>query len=783
MAVVGAGAAGVSAAAAVALLSTANVDLYERADEILPLQRASIQRRLDPHIYSWPAFGSDDPIADLPILDWTAGSARDVRADVKAQFEDILAALPGRIRVNCRHEVTASRIVGDDLQLDFRRDPPPGQVGDGPDNRLSGQGTFDLIILAFGFGLEAPSPIAGVQSQSYWSDASVPVAEFAGRPTPRFLVSGNGDGGLIDLVAAASGQFDHAGMIREIVRQPGIQGLYNRLEAIDDEARAAKALGNGFDFLSRYDAELGADLEGLGLLELVRGRLRPGVQLVLQTLKAEAFIIETATLNRLAAYLVIRACQTSAQTTFTHVYGDDLRVVAAPPAPAYQAPFWFECGGTRFGVDAPILRHGPGRAAARAPFTELLGEFDLVHKRWLAIHGDAVRVPTLPAAADQELRAAARRTNLPLARYRQQQLQQQQPRRIRVQPHGGGLRWSGDVAPAGIGTAWDTGTPELDIYVPNDPNTLAPLSAALLRLAVHNSRITLVTNPAAWRPFADPLTMNSAHAEHLALPAFRAGVPAGAGQNALDASAAELASRVHAALNAWILAAIDQHVRVFAATGRDPGNAIGFSAAFDLRSRIGGIWDQWLPQLRAEPQLLDRFLRLMVSADDPDDDQDHARVVVGRRKLPAIIRGAAAALAVASAWPTTGPRAAKPGNLGRSADSADVKTGHVCAADLIAREPTAIAAAAFVWRTNFIVLSQLVTPIALTSQAEVGLGDVDQGQPGLADRSGAGGLVLTLDQRFRQAARTGLAALTMLLDALETEHFESLAKAIVKETA
>jgi hypothetical protein len=374
VAVVGAGAAGVSASAAVALLSTATVDLYERAGEILPLQRAARRRRLDPHIYTWPAIGSDDAAAELPILDWTAGPAEEVRRDVKLEFEVLEAARPNRIRVHLRHEVTGSRVAGADLQLDFRRDPGLGETGDGADNRVSRQATFDLVLLAFGFGLEARQSIPGAPSASYWSDAGVPVAEFEGRAAPRFLISGNGDGGLIDLVAAASDHFDHAGMIRQIVGQPGIESLFDRLDAIDARAQAASDAGHGFNFPAAYDAEIRGELEALGLFDLVANRLRPGVRLTLQTLRPEAFTIETATLNRLAAYLVMRACEAGGQTDFTHVHGTDLALTAPPASPPYEAEFWFRCGGHTFGVDAPIIRHGPGRAAAREPFEPLLGD-------------------------------------------------------------------------------------------------------------------------------------------------------------------------------------------------------------------------------------------------------------------------------------------------------------------------------------------------------------------------------------------------------------------------
>jgi hypothetical protein len=65
--------------------------------------------------------------------------------------------------------------------------------------------------------------------------------EIAGRARLRFFVSGNGDGGLIDFVAAATADFSHVATIDDIVRQAGIREIFERLKVIDLEARQAHA--------------------------------------------------------------------------------------------------------------------------------------------------------------------------------------------------------------------------------------------------------------------------------------------------------------------------------------------------------------------------------------------------------------------------------------------------------------------------------------------------------------------------------------------------------------
>ena len=278
IAVIGGGAAGITISSALALITNASIDLYEKADDILPLQRATARRNLDPHIYDWPAFDADHEFADLPILDWRSGPSRDVRTAVVREFGSIVDAVLPRIAVHTRHQILNIERVGASFELEFERDRGP-EDEPAAQARVRRNSRVDLVFLAIGFGLEPEVPLQGVPTLSYWSDGGVPGPDLGSRASPRFLISGNGDGGLIDLVAAASANFDHAGMIGSIVHQAGISEIFGRLEEIDIAARRDRLAGRGFDFVGAYDASIDADLARLGLYDLVRRRLRPGVQL------------------------------------------------------------------------------------------------------------------------------------------------------------------------------------------------------------------------------------------------------------------------------------------------------------------------------------------------------------------------------------------------------------------------------------------------------------------------------------------------------------------------
>lgn len=254
VAVIGGGAAGITLAAGLALQGGTEVHLFEKAHRLLPLQGDTQRRRLDPHIYDWPDPDADHELAQLPILDWRSGSATDVRDAVLREFGEVRAATEGRLTVNERHEVTAVVPNGVRFRVTFEREAMGG-------GRQTASHEFDVILLAIGFGIEPRFAIPNTETASYWRDAGVPGAEIDGNPRPTFLVSGNGDGGLIDLIASASATFRHDDIVRGIAQRAGIQALRDALLRIDDQALEAEARGQGFDFIAAYDDAIGAHVE------------------------------------------------------------------------------------------------------------------------------------------------------------------------------------------------------------------------------------------------------------------------------------------------------------------------------------------------------------------------------------------------------------------------------------------------------------------------------------------------------------------------------------------
>jgi hypothetical protein len=773
IAVVGAGAAGLTVAAAAALVSSGPVMLFESAAELLPVQSATIRRKLDPHIYDWPALDTTDPVANLPILDWEAGPSRSVRDDVVLEFEDVAARMGGRLQRRLRHQVTAIRQVAGNYELVFTNlDAPPRHRGD---EQSEG---FNMVFLAVGFGMEPPETVQGIPNASYWSDAGVPVGEFQGRPRPRLFVSGSGDGGLIDFVAAGSRDFSHAAMIELITRHPGIDDIKANLADIDVRARHTEADGQRFDFIATYDAEILDRLNAMGLIAAVGRKLRPGVQLNLQTRHAEMFEVSTSTLNRLAAYATIKACEADPQCHFRHIPCADFHRVAAPVPCAEPATYWIDCAGNVVGADSIIIRRGPLREDVRGPFEEHLVSFEATHKEWLDRHGDATRVPILSKSARRRFEEAARAADIPLSRRRQRQAAPRLPATVQLRSVGARVRWSGAITPPALAAAWNDDQP-FEIILPDGPLALGAAAGAMLRVACHGRQVKLHADPALWREHVHRLSVDSPHADGMTMPVIVAGNPGGAGQDPEVMEAARLARVVNQALDGWMHDRLHRHLEGFLTTGADPGKQVGLLIARDLRAQMTRTWADWHVAFADDPALLNHFLRLMVCAVDDEDDRDVAQVLVGPTKLSAIIRGTAVSLAIAASWETTGPKSAHPGNLLRQRGERAEWTGHSCAADRIDGKAMPLCAGSYMWQTQFVILTVQGT-VEVARRAETAFTQIETKQPALSETDGSGPVMMSISKAFSDAVEAGAERLGEMLAEIEARHFARLEEAIQK---
>ena len=287
----------------------------------------------------------------------------------------------------------------------------------------------------------------------------------------------------------------------------------------------------------------------------------------------------------------------------------------------------------------------------------------------------------------------------------------------------------------------------------------------------------MIVDVPVWQTFLTNLTTNSSHADDLKLPRFRAIGADGAILNPeiLDLTVAR--TQLNNAMDNWILNEIDQHIQVYLRRGDDPGRKIGFHTAPALRDTMRVIWARWCADFDTTPALLNRFLRLIVCASDVDESEGEAQALVGPLKLKNLIRATAVTLTIASGWHGMMPHGVRPGNLSREYGD-EVHTGHACAADLIDCEVMALSAAKFMWRTHFVVLPMVNRPSGFSTLADASLTRTEDGVPRLTDVDDRTNILLTVDEAFVNAVKTGADALIALLTQLEESHFRRLNSAI-----
>jgi hypothetical protein len=226
VAIVGGGAAGITAAAAL-VRRGALVKVLESLPAIMALQRTCTKRWIHPHIYHWPD-PDDGPIRDkagLPVLDWEADFANVVVEQMENGLSDLQLRFGEALKI-----YTGARVTGI-FPLSYG-EPFRSRVA----WELGGDTTvaeFDLVILAVGFGMEKHTTDKGFFG--YWEDTA--LESLTKKEQEQWLVSGTGDGGLIDLMRLCIQDFTHHRVLMPFLKE-------DHLRAIGKKVRdAERALG------------------------------------------------------------------------------------------------------------------------------------------------------------------------------------------------------------------------------------------------------------------------------------------------------------------------------------------------------------------------------------------------------------------------------------------------------------------------------------------------------------------------------------------------------------
>ncbi len=303
IAVVGGGIAGLTAVACIiALLPTAKITLFERTWDLCPLQQGCDSRWLHPRIYSWPAPGSRAPSASLPLLTWQEGRASDVAHQMLLQFAGITQ---GHRDLRFFIGVEYLRISVADRSVEW-----VGRQGNSRAQYVTagephgGTEVFDVIILATGFGLERAH--STYPTPSYWRTDRLAQPTLDGS-TKHYIVSGYGDGAIVDLCRLTIERFRQDRIIDELFG-PELEGAERQLLPA---YKAGLAGANVYDSLVTLER---AVLEKP--LTRLRQRLRKDTRIVLHasgkqkspnSAIKDIFGPSSSFLNRLLVYLLYRS--------------------------------------------------------------------------------------------------------------------------------------------------------------------------------------------------------------------------------------------------------------------------------------------------------------------------------------------------------------------------------------------------------------------------------------------------------------------------------------------
>lgn len=367
VAIVGGGIAGMTAAVAAAKLD-ANVTIFERHPQFLHNLRGCHTRHLHPNIYDWPHEHAEVDATSLPFMNWRANTADQIARDLLVEWSVHVKSL---------------RIVTHASAAVMLRTPAPN--GTRRITVTSGhidEPQFDIVILAVGFGVEKAMLLQPLRS--YWRDDSLHQPEIEVRTAPtKYLVSGNGDGGLIDVLRLRLVDFRHEDLIREFGDQERLDGVIAKLKDIETDAK--NFICTGADpSESIYFAYKNLPVK-TAFDDHLRSKLRSDTQVIFN-FPDWPFSYNSSVLHR---FLVSRLLAIDAAMTI--LPGNLLAVEGHEPN--LSGHFKTDSGEITCTFNKLVIRHGP-QAALRRDFPHSNQHFESILRARNAL--DETRIPAWP---------------------------------------------------------------------------------------------------------------------------------------------------------------------------------------------------------------------------------------------------------------------------------------------------------------------------------------------------------------------------------------------------
>jgi hypothetical protein len=228
VAIIGGGLAGITAAVA-AKYKGCEVTIYELAQTFLPLWRNNSQRYVHPNIYDWPKDGNDIETTSLPALNWHADFAKNIAEQIMEEWdfysEDIIKKIPYKVKRLQENTDGEVEITTEPFRF----------------------GSFNCVVGAVGFGIEETHDVPN--AVTYWTGDDIDATPVTtGNYHQNVLITGCGDGGLIDALRNSLVDFDHKSYTDQFLKHPEFELIKDAIIIAEDtfatmdDSRASAAI-------------------------------------------------------------------------------------------------------------------------------------------------------------------------------------------------------------------------------------------------------------------------------------------------------------------------------------------------------------------------------------------------------------------------------------------------------------------------------------------------------------------------------------------------------------
>lgn len=389
IAVVGAGVAGLTAAAALSRYGNCHVTVLERENKILPvLDRFGVEGRwgryLSPYLYEWPASSKFDSevMPEGEPLSWRPEYQKKVVEELKDKWDkeieerDNVKVILGASSVRlCKGNGSSSGVSLSWDDFGFYHESRP------PQDKIKNKKSFKYVILAIGFGFDKVS-IGDLETPSYWD--SLPYSVEGNEENKEYLISGTGDGGWTDLFGIALGNaFNQESFTEDFLDKCLTEETIEELIGIEEEAKLRRALNEDERQFLRAEYN---ELNKKGWFDILRKKVneiyeknsKPKLSLQVRTqnyLSLNAFMA-----NRVLGFCLVasEANQPETKGIVELLIGDIVDIKkhqAESEASKSRYLVILDDGSEEYitrEFDEVLLRHGPGRNNAFEKFDQSL---------------------------------------------------------------------------------------------------------------------------------------------------------------------------------------------------------------------------------------------------------------------------------------------------------------------------------------------------------------------------------------------------------------------------